>query len=217
MSEKSIKIQPLEGLDILVDGIQFNLLCEYESNYPKDKGKQNPTTGVYVKDDGEEALVLIGKDHAVADLFSVKPDKVCDLFHYIEATMADKQIGLDVIECEGMKRYLDLAVQNGGKYPHIRNSVDDTKSSGFFHTISNLFTQKSLNQSLKNKVQSHMVSVDFDSGVTYGVSLNSQEKREDSLVSTEKRLSLDEKVKNAESQKTNFLNTRDPKTKEPAR
>jgi len=150
MNRNPILIQEAETPHIFVNGVKYELFCEFES---KDSVIQN----IFLRESGSEVLVVIGKEKAIVGLFSSEKGKVKQLFDYIEASISPNN-GLICYESESFPRLLNHAIQSGGRFPLIEKEINpQTFISGL---LKKFHFPRFLSKAMLEKIQEHMVPVE---------------------------------------------------------
>lgn len=155
MEKSSVVIEEIGEPIILVNGIKFELLCEFES-----AAKNSRFQSVYREELGNDVLVKVNKDTAVAGLFSLEEGKMKQLFDYIEAQITQKD-GLVCYESESFPRFLHLAAEAGGRYPNIQKQVNPHKNNFFTDLLQPLRPRRSLDRALQEQILAHTVQIEY--------------------------------------------------------
>lgn len=127
----------------IIDGVRYELFCEYPSRL------DNGFIKVHVKEGGTDVVIDYGNGSACKGYYSTEQNKIKELFDYIEATISLNS-GLDVYS-EDLLKLLEAALKRGEKHPVLRDEIDGK----------NLFVSRVFNRFRQEKVLKELFAAPF--------------------------------------------------------
>ena len=146
--EKKIVIKEVESpnLRVDVDGVRYELLCEYQA-------MNGVFHKVFIEESTNDVMIEVGKHSAIVGLFSAAGDRVRKLFDYMEASI-DKNDGMVCWQEGEMQRHLERAMALGGNYPLLRKGVGLAEKMPLF------YRQKVMDSGAMNEIARHSAGVE---------------------------------------------------------
>lgn len=140
-TDKKVVINRADYPDFSIDGVKYELLCEYDSRFG------NEFVKIHVKEGGSDVVVDYGNGTACVGYYSTEPQKIKELLNYIEATISLKS--RFSVYSEDLRKHLKLSFNNGEKHPIIRDGIDSKDS--FFSRLFNRIHQERVSKELYSK------------------------------------------------------------------